>query len=156
MPKTTHNKWVPMYLKYWFICNIPFTLLHQLIDLQLSSYWCITKTLFEWASNSVLTPNLPLRYRNASLGSGLVNMLAIYSFVWTYSNMISLSYTNSLTKWYFIAICLVLKCMTRFFKMLIALVLSQNMTAGSLISTVMPSNNFLNQTMLEQFTIVAT
>ena len=40
--------------------------------------------------------------------------------------------------------------------MLIALVLPQNMTTGSLISTLMPSNNFLNQTMFEQFTATAT
>ena len=98
-----------------------------------------------------MTPNLPLRYKNASLGSGLVNMSAIYSFVWTYSNLISLSCTNSLTKWYFIAICLVLECIIGFFEMLIALVLSQNMTTDSLISTFMPSNNYLNQTILEQF-----
>ena len=103
-----------------------------------------------------MTPSLPLRYKNASLGNGLVNMFAIYSFVSTYSNMISLPCTNSLTKWYFIAMCFVLECITRFYGMLIALVLSQNMTIGSLISTFIPSNNCLNQTMLEQFTAAAT
>ena len=36
------------------------------------------------------------------------------------------------------------------------LMLSQNMTNSSLISTFMPSNNCLNQTMLEKFTTVAT
>ena len=103
-----------------------------------------------------MTPNFPLRYKNASLGNGLVNMSAIYSFVWTYSNLISLSCTSSLEKWYFIAICLVLECITGFFDMLIALVLSQNMTTSSLISTFIPCNNFLNQTMLEQFTTATT
>ena len=52
--------------------------------------------------------------------------------------------------------CLVLECITGFFEMLIATVLSQNMTTDSLMLTFMPSNNYLNQTILEQFTIVAT
>ena len=103
-----------------------------------------------------MTLNLPLRYKNASLGSDLVNMSAIFSFEWTYSNLISLSCTNSLTKWYFMEMCFVLECITRFFEILIALVLSQNMTIGSLISTFMPSSNCLNQTIFEQFTTTAT
>src|SRR5271156_1856884 len=52
--------------------------------------------------------------------------------------------------------CLVLECITGFLDMLIALVLSQNMTTGSLISIFIPSNSCLNQTIFEQFTAVAT
>ena len=103
-----------------------------------------------------MTPSLPLRYKNASLGNSFVNLSAICSFVFTYSNLTSLSCTNSLKKCYFITMCFVLECITGFFDMLIVLVLSQYMTTGSLISTFIPSNNCLNQTMLEQLTIAAT
>src|SRR5277367_2846076 len=52
--------------------------------------------------------------------------------------------------------CFVLECITGFLDILIALVLSQNITTGSLISIFMPSNNCLNQTILEQFTAATT
>ena len=83
-------------------------------------------------------------------------MSIICSFIFTYSNLICLSYTNSLKKWYLIAMCFVLVSITRFFDIFIALVLSQYMTTRSLISTFIPSNNYLNQSMLEQFTTTAT
>ena len=54
------------------------------------------------------------------------------------------------------AMFLVLECITGFFEILIALVLSQNMIIGSLISTFIRSSNCLNQTMFEQFTAAAT
>ena len=47
-------------------------------------------------------------------------------------------------------------CITRFFLILIALVLSQYMTSRSLISIFIPSNSCLNQTMLEQLTTTTT
>ena len=54
------------------------------------------------------------------------------------------------------AICLCFECITRFLEMLIALVLSQNITIGSLIFCFIPSNNCLNHRMFEQFTAAAT
>ena len=77
-------------------------------------------------------------------------------FVLTYSNLTSLSYTNSLKKWYFIVMCFVLVCIIGFFDILIALVLSQYMNIGSLISILIPSNNCLNQKMLEKLTVAST
>ena len=73
------------------------------------------------------TPSFCLRYSKVSLGKGLVSISATCSLEGTYSNLTFCSSTCSLIKWYLIGICLAFECMTRFFEMLIALVLSHKM-----------------------------
>ena len=76
------------------------------------------------------TPSFCLRYSNASLGRGLVNISATCSLEGTYSNLTFCSSTYSCRKWYLIGMCLVLECITRFFEILVALVLSHRMEMG--------------------------
>ena len=76
------------------------------------------------------TPSLCLRYSKASLGNGLVRISATCSLEGTYSNLTFCSSTCSRRKWYLIGMCLVFECMTRFFEMLIALVLSHKIEIG--------------------------
>ena len=67
---------------------------------------------------------------NASLGRGLVNILATCSLEGTYSNLTFCSSTCSCRKWYLIGMCLVLECITGFFDILMAFVLSEKMEIG--------------------------
>ena len=76
--------------------------------------------------------------------------------VFTYSNITSFSFTNSLRKWYFIVGCLVLVCITWFYDILIELVFSQKITTRSLILTFVPTNRCLKQKILEQLTSIFT
>ena len=82
-----------------------------------------------------ITPSLWRRYSKASRGSGFVKMSATCSFVPTYSTMMFFYATYSRRKWYLIGMWLVLECITRFFEILMALVLSQYIGMGSWYST---------------------
>ena len=82
-------------------------------------------------------PNCWRRYSNVVVGRGLVKISASCSVVGTYSNLTTLSRTCSLRKWNLIGICFVLECITGFFEILIALVLSQNMGIDSSYVTYM-------------------
>ena len=82
-------------------------------------------------------PNCWWRYSDVVVGRGLVKISASCSVVGTYSNLTTLSKTCSLRKWNLIGMCFVLECITGFFKILIALVLSQNMGIGSSYVTCM-------------------
>jgi hypothetical protein len=59
-----------------------------------------------------------------SLGRGLVKIVATCSLVKMYSILTLCSTTCSLRKWYLMGISFVFEFITRFFEMLIALVLS--------------------------------
>ena len=76
------------------------------------------------------TPSFCLRYSKVSLGSGFVRISAACSLEGTYSNLTFFSSTCSRRKWYLIGMCLVFECMTGFFEMLIALVLSHKIETG--------------------------
>ena len=76
------------------------------------------------------TPSFCLRYSKVSLGSGFVRISATCSLEGTYSNLTFCSSTCSRRKWYLIGMCLVFECMTGFFEMLIALVLSHKIETG--------------------------
>ena len=76
------------------------------------------------------TPSFCLRYSKVSLGNGLVSISTTCSLEGTYSNLTFCSSTCSRRKWYLIGMCLVFECMTGFFEMLIALVLSHKMEIG--------------------------
>jgi hypothetical protein len=78
-----------------------------------------------------ITPKFPLKYTKVYLGNSLVKISAIFSFVDTYSNLTSFSFTFSLRKWNLIDMFLVFECNIRFFELLIALELSKNMAIGS-------------------------
>ena len=82
-----------------------------------------------------ITPSLWRRYSKASSGIGFVKMSSTCSFVPTYSTLMFFSPTYSRRKWYLIGMCLVLECITRFFNILMALVLSQYIGMGSSYST---------------------
>ena len=82
-----------------------------------------------------ITPSLWRRYSKASHGSSFVEMSATCSFVPTYSTRMFFSATCSHRKWYLIGMCLVLECITGFFEILMALVLSQYIGMGSSYST---------------------
>ena len=81
-----------------------------------------------------MTPIFLRIYSNASHGRGFVKISEIFSFALTYSNLILCLETCSWRKWYLIGICLVLECITRFFERLMALVLSQKIVIGCLVS----------------------
>lgn len=76
------------------------------------------------------TPSFCLRYSNASMGRVLANMSATCSLDGTYSNLTFYSSTFSHKKWYLIGMCFVLECITGFFEILMALVLSHSMEMG--------------------------
>lgn len=81
-----------------------------------------------------MTPIFWQIYSNASCGKGFLKISAIFFVVLMYSNLIFCSVTCSWRKWYLIGICLVLECITGFFEILMALVLSQKIVIGCLIS----------------------
>ena len=70
------------------------------------------------------TPNCSLIFSNCCWGKGLVNILAIWQCVLTYSSLIVLFKTCSLRKWNLIGICFVFEWITGYLEMLMALVLS--------------------------------
>ena len=82
-----------------------------------------------------ITPSLWRICSKASCGSGFVKMSTTFSFVPTYSTLMLFSATYSHTKWYLIGMCLVVECITGFFEILMALVLSQYIGMGSSYST---------------------
>jgi hypothetical protein len=80
-------------------------------------------------------PSFWRRYSKASLGNNFLNMFAIRSLVLTYSTRMFFYTTCSHRKLYFIGMCFFLECTTRFFEILMVLVLSQYIKIGSSYST---------------------
>ena len=100
-----------------------------------------------------INPNLCIRCSNASLGSGLVNISTICSLVSIYSNLTTSWDTWSLLECYFIGMCFVLDCMTEFFDIFMALVLSPCMKMGSSYFTSKSSNiSFIQMTCVQNDT----
>jgi hypothetical protein len=82
-----------------------------------------------------ITLSLWRRYSKDSRGSGFVKMSTTCSFVPTYSTLMFFSITYSYRKRYLIGMCFVLECITGFFEILMALILSQYIGMGSSYST---------------------
>ena len=72
-----------------------------------------------------ISSSLLWRYSKDSRGRSFVNMSTTCSFVPTYSTRIFFSTTYSRRKWYLIGMFFILECITGFFEILMALVLSQ-------------------------------
>jgi hypothetical protein len=101
-----------------------------------------------------MTPIFFLRYSNVCLGRGFINMFDISSLVGTYSNLTTLSFTCSLKNWYLIGICFIFECITGFFEMLIALVLSLSIEIGFLCSILMScSVSFIHRICVQQVVV---
>ena len=78
-----------------------------------------------------ITPNSCRRYSNVSLGRGFVNLSAICSCVPIYSILMLFSATCSHRKWYLTWMCFLLQCITGFFEILIARLLSHKIRIRS-------------------------
>ena len=121
-------------MHYVLPLNLCHSIFNQPANQQMYTYTpnelCVQPSKKIQQDDASTTPSFCLRYSKVSLGNGLVSISATCSLGGTYSNLTFCSSTCSRRKWYLIGMCLVFECITGFFEMLIALVLSHKIGIG--------------------------